>query len=104
MALEKVFPWVTSNHFAIRLTAQHVLCRIYHSSPLNVKESQFLKAMVSFIETNEEVQKKLEKCREYYFFSKFDPVEDLNLEFLFRGVFTVLDLEPEEKISCVSKL
>jgi tRNA(Leu) C34 or U34 (ribose-2'-O)-methylase TrmL len=88
-AVEKITPWVSTNHFTIRLTAQYVL---YTFPPTT---SPF----VRFFDTKQDIKKHFVRCQEYYFLSQLDVVQDVNLEFLLQKSMELLHVDVEERIS-----
>ena len=58
--------------------------------------------MINFISTNIECIRHNKKCDDYYYIGGgFDPIKDLNVEFIFSQGMTLLNLAFEEKISSV---
>ncbi|KAJ3289327.1 Tar (HIV-1) RNA binding protein 1, partial [Borealophlyctis nickersoniae] len=104
-----VLPWTTSNHFTIRLFAQYALhkaveyCRHHpHLTPV-LTSHPHITATARFISTNTECARHRAKCDQAYFMGGgFDPVEDVNLEFLYRGALAVAGVAEDERISAMA--
>jgi hypothetical protein len=104
--LSATLPWLTSNHFTIRNMAQYTVYKAWkfldHRHVRLVEKYSFITATIDFINSNPECKKNRKKCDSYYLFNGFDPANDMNIEFLFRGLPTILELPYEEKISCIA--
>ena len=101
-----VVPWTSSTHAQVRAMAQYALLtfreRLKSTSLYAVIEKDLtLSTLINFISKSADCQKNLEKVRSVYFFNGFNLERDMNIEFLFRGIQTVLGVGHEEKISCV---
>ncbi|KAJ3269991.1 Tar (HIV-1) RNA binding protein 1 [Terramyces sp. JEL0728] len=94
-----LYPWLTNNHFNIRVMAQYIISTVYNE----LKDGEeHIKTVVEYINHHNDIQKHLQKCRDYYFTSGFHALKDLNLEFLFNNVIEILELDNEERISCTA--
>ena len=66
-------------------------------------EMSNVSVLMEFIKSNPECIRHRAKCTSYYFVGGgFDPIRDVNIEFLFRGGPCVLQLADDEKICVVS--
>jgi tRNA(Leu) C34 or U34 (ribose-2'-O)-methylase TrmL len=102
----KLGPWISSNHFTIRLFAQWAFSQSYlacsSSSQFStyLQHSQWHSAINRFILNNNECKRFREKIFESsYYFSKFDIVEDFSVDFLFRILPTISGIAENERIS-----
>ncbi|KAJ3252623.1 Tar (HIV-1) RNA binding protein 1 [Boothiomyces macroporosus] len=79
--------------------AQYLISTVY-----NTVESGpgHIKIVVEYMNSHKDIQKHLQKCREYYFTNGFHALNDLNLEFIFNNVIEILELDSEERISCTA--
>ncbi|KAL5034958.1 hypothetical protein BDV3_004449 [Batrachochytrium dendrobatidis] len=106
-AFVSLVPWVASNHFNMRLFAQYGLFKLWNyclEKPYLTcltDEMSNVSVLMEFIKSNPECIRHRAKCTSYYFVGGgFDPIRDVNIEFLFRGGPCVLQLADDEKI-CV---
>ncbi|ORX56066.1 hypothetical protein BCR36DRAFT_176598 [Piromyces finnis] len=102
----KLTPWISSNHFTIRLFAQWAFSQSYLTCSCLPQFSQYLKhsqwhtAINRFILNNNECKRFREKIFESsYYFSKFDINEDFSVDFLFRILPTISGIAENERIS-----
>ncbi|KAJ3326105.1 Tar (HIV-1) RNA binding protein 1, partial [Blyttiomyces sp. JEL0837] len=105
---DTLLPWMTSNHFTIRLFAQYVFYRAWcdcqkpgESAELKVaSESKVVIALANFLQQNSDCIKHRQKADKLYFLGGgFHPLEDVTIEFVFRGGLTVANITAEERIS-----
>nr|KAJ3418092.1 Tar (HIV-1) RNA binding protein 1 [Polyrhizophydium stewartii] len=105
-----VLPWSSSNHFNMRMFAHYGLfifwnyCGQHRRDHLASvrQELEHIQPLMDFIATNPECARHRKKCEVYYFGGGgFHPLRDVNVEFLFRGGLTVMQLADDEKISAV---
>ncbi|KAJ3117793.1 Tar (HIV-1) RNA binding protein 1 [Phlyctochytrium bullatum] len=108
LAFEKLMPWITTNHFSIRLYAQYAVFMCWKAcnsdnSPQELKQIASTSAIAvaaKFIEQNPECRKQRQKAdNTYYLTENFDPVGDATITFIFQGAMMVLDVTEEERIS-----
>ncbi|KAI8852773.1 hypothetical protein BC829DRAFT_383772 [Chytridium lagenaria] len=84
LAFTRLMPWITTNHFSIRLYAQF--------APIAIP--------AMFLESNPDCIKHRQKADKVYFLSDaFDPVLDVSIGFIFQGAMIVADVTEEERIS-----
>eukprot|EP00842_Homolaphlyctis_polyrhiza_P000537 jgi/Hompol1/1484/HPOL_001308-RA len=105
-AILSFVPWTTSNHFNIRLFAQYGLHNFWNMCHQNkhlasvAQKLEYFDGLMTFIATNPECIRHRKKCDLYYFMGGgLHPTRDVNVEFLFRGAPTILQLADDEKIS-----
>ncbi|KAI9331608.1 hypothetical protein BDR26DRAFT_665655 [Obelidium mucronatum] len=109
----KIIPWLTSNHFTIRLYAQYVAytawqqCNQPHLKHLWSLHAA-LESMVDFIHKNGDCVKHRQQAENLYFVrgggGGFHPLLDLSVDFLFRGGLGLANVTEEERISAVEFL
>lgn len=98
---DSVLPWVSSNHFNIRLLAQYSLRKawiyITELPELSVYFSSYrhIQLIVNFIETNSECKGNMKKCDETYMYGSFNPLRDLSIDFLFHQLPVILKFPHE---------
>ncbi|KAJ3041776.1 Tar (HIV-1) RNA binding protein 1 [Rhizophlyctis rosea] len=107
--LNCLMPWTSSNHFTIRLFAQFGLYSAWaycskqsHLSHL-LQQLPQISSAAQFISDNVECARHREKCQKAYFLGGgFDPLADVNLEFLLRGCLAVSGVAEDERISVMA--
>ncbi|ORY39279.1 hypothetical protein BCR33DRAFT_720118 [Rhizoclosmatium globosum] len=101
----KITPWLTSNHFTIRLYAQYVLFTLWNhcEAPYlqTVKTTHsYLSSLVNFIQSNHDCIKHRQQVAKAFFVGGgFDPTLDLSVDFVFRWGWRALGVTEEERIS-----
>ncbi|KAJ3381236.1 Tar (HIV-1) RNA binding protein 1 [Entophlyctis sp. JEL0112] len=103
----KLLPWMTANHFVVRLYVQHVVDESwkYCERSENLREitEQFessIGAMLQFVRTNADCKKHRQQIDGLYFLGgRFDPIQDLSVDFIFRGGLLLAGVTEEERIS-----
>ncbi|RKO87183.1 hypothetical protein BDK51DRAFT_28776, partial [Blyttiomyces helicus] len=107
-AFVSILPWITSNHFTIRLIAQscvHKFWNMAKDQPHLASLPASLPALAlpaEFLAANADCVRHREKVSTAYFLGGgFHPLEDVTLEFIFRGALTVSmgSSMPDERIS-----
>ncbi|KAJ2995331.1 Tar (HIV-1) RNA binding protein 1 [Globomyces sp. JEL0801] len=107
-ALTRLLPWISSNHFNIRVVAQLTVIEFWkhlieNDYKLLLEQFAHVGPIVDFMKNRQDVAKQIAKCNDFYFIGgDFHPLDDLNLEFLFRGSLTFLGCADDEKISCTA--
>ncbi|KAJ3044964.1 Tar (HIV-1) RNA binding protein 1, partial [Rhizophlyctis rosea] len=107
--LGSLVPWTSSNHFTIRLFAQYALWSGWKRCLENAELTPILEtvpqitAAARFIAENVECARHREKCEKAYFLGGgFDPMDDVNLEFLLRGCLAVSGVSEDERVSAMA--
>lgn len=59
-------------------------------------------SLISFVEQYADSIKFTEKIQSQFYLTKFDPIQDYNIEFIFRQMMTIFGVIDNEKISSVS--
>ncbi|KAJ3030730.1 UNVERIFIED_CONTAM: Tar (HIV-1) RNA binding protein 1 [Siphonaria sp. JEL0065] len=104
---QRIMPWLTSNHFTIRLYAQYVAyttwghcSRFPHLVDIQLQHPA-LKSMVEFIRVNGDCIKHRQQAEKTFFVgeSGFHPLLDLSVDFIFRGGLSAAGVTEEERIS-----
>ncbi|KAI8988894.1 hypothetical protein BDB01DRAFT_719270 [Pilobolus umbonatus] len=85
----RLMPWLITNHFTVRLFAYCAWQRNWKSCiergyGKQVEQNKYLKAMGHFMDTYVDCVKFIDKIKAQFYMSKFDPIEDFNVEFIFR--------------------
>ncbi|ORZ16603.1 hypothetical protein BCR42DRAFT_415426 [Absidia repens] len=108
---KKIFPllapWMIPNHFNIRMYA---LCswernwNAYMKSglDLNLENNPYALMMSSFMKRHGDCKKVTEKIKSQYFLTTFDPIEDYNIEYIFRENLHVFGVAENERIGSKS--
>ncbi|CAO3587682.1 unnamed protein product [Absidia cylindrospora] len=108
---KKIFPllttWLIPNHFNIRMYA---LCswernwNAYMKSglDLDLENNPYALMMSSFMKRNADCKKVAEKIKSQYFLTTFDPIEDYNIEYIFRENLHVFGVTENERIGSKS--
>ncbi|KAJ3191442.1 Tar (HIV-1) RNA binding protein 1, partial [Irineochytrium annulatum] len=103
-----LMPWLTTNHFSLRLythLAIHISWRHCLSSPTlrAIAESSPIAIPAAHMVANPESVKARRRVEGHYFLGGeedgFDPIRDVNVEFIFRGGLVVTGVTEEERIS-----
>ncbi|KAJ3209544.1 Tar (HIV-1) RNA binding protein 1 [Dinochytrium kinnereticum] len=107
-AFDCLMPWITTNHFSIRLYAQYAVHQCWKmcnspTSPSYLREiaaASPIALAADFLEQNPDCVKHRQKADKMYFLSEaFDPVRDVTIDFIFHGAMIVADVTEEERIS-----
>jgi dimeric dUTPase (all-alpha-NTP-PPase superfamily) len=69
-----------------------------------ILNNKLLTSISTFTDTYVDCVKFYEKVKLQYYMSKFDPIKDFNIEFIFRQLPTVFQVIDNEKIGSVSLL
>ncbi|KAI9281150.1 hypothetical protein BY458DRAFT_430265 [Sporodiniella umbellata] len=85
----RLLPWLITNHFTIRLFGYCAWNRNWKQCNESVHNSllennKYLDAMGKFMEVYVDCIKFFDKIKAQFFMSRFDPVQDFNIEFIFR--------------------
>jgi hypothetical protein len=108
-----VNPWMTSNHFTIRVYAQYAIYKgwtecIDENAPQELKhitETSAIKGAATFVLTNLDCTKHRQKADTiYYVAGGFDPIEDISIGFIFKHGLLCANVTAEERISSVRSL
>ncbi|KAJ3065543.1 Tar (HIV-1) RNA binding protein 1 [Podochytrium sp. JEL0797] len=97
----KITPWLTSNHFTIRLFAQYTAINLFETRPPSVHPSVTVKSLIHFIQTNADCAKHRAHLDTLFFISAkgFEPIADVSMEFVFHVGLAAAGVTPEERIS-----
>ncbi|CEP13385.1 hypothetical protein [Parasitella parasitica] len=99
----RLTPWLITNHFTIRLFSYCSWRRNYKSCIARgfgqqLEDNKYLKSIGNFMETYADCIKFFDKIQAQFYMSKFDPVQDFNVEFIFRQMMTEFQVIDNEKI------
>lgn len=99
----RLIPWLTTNHFTVRLFAFCSWRRNYNSCIARglgqqLEDNAYVKSLNSFMETYTDCIKFFDKIQNQFYMSKFDPIQDYNVEFIFRQMMTEFQVIDNEKI------
>ncbi|CAO3617655.1 unnamed protein product [Cunninghamella echinulata] len=104
---EKIFPlltpWLIPNHFNIRLYAYCAWDRNWNACKrrgfnTKLEENPYLQAINNYMIQSPDCKKMFDKIRTHYYMTTFDPVDDYNLEFIFRENLHIFDVAEDERI------
>ncbi|KAJ3237857.1 Tar (HIV-1) RNA binding protein 1 [Chytriomyces hyalinus] len=101
----KITPWLTSNHFTIRIYAQYLVHEVWttckDSKSIYASEQRSHIFMMKFIETSHDCVKHRAQARKLYFVGSegFHPLQDVSLEFIFHAGLALAGVTEEERIS-----
>lgn len=104
----RLLPWLITNHFTIRLFSycawQHnwKYCNERGYGAL-LENNKYLDCIGNFMKTYIDCIKFFEKIKSQFYMSRFDPVQDFNIEFIFRQMMTEFQVIDNEKIGSVKK-
>ncbi|KAG1589375.1 hypothetical protein G6F48_004655 [Rhizopus delemar] len=99
----RLLPWLITNHFTIRLFSycawQHnwKYCTERGYGAL-LENNKYLDCIGNFMKTYIDCIKFFEKIKSQFYMSRFDPVQDFNIEFIFRQMMTEFQVIDNEKI------
>lgn len=104
----RLLPWLITNHFTIRLFSycawqhnwKHCTERGYGAL---LENNKYLDCIGNFMKTYIDCIKFFEKIKSQFYMSRFDPVQDFNIEFIFRQMMTEFQVIDNEKIGSVKK-
>ncbi|EPB84910.1 hypothetical protein HMPREF1544_08345 [Mucor circinelloides 1006PhL] len=99
----RLIPWLITNHFTVRLFAFCSWRRNYNSCIARgygqqLEDNKYLKSLGTFMETYTDCIKFFDKIQNQFYMSKFDPIQDYNVEFIFRQMMTEFQVIDNEKI------
>ncbi|ORE16390.1 hypothetical protein BCV71DRAFT_265697 [Rhizopus microsporus] len=99
----RLLPWLITNHFTIRLFAycgwQHnwkACTKRGHGAML--ENNRYLDSIGNFMETYVDCIKFFDKIQAQFYMARFDPIQDFNVEFIFRQMMTEFQVIDNEKI------
>ncbi|KAI7902965.1 uncharacterized protein BX663DRAFT_551827 [Cokeromyces recurvatus] len=100
----RLVPWLITNHFVIRLFAfcawrrnwQAYIKRGYYNK--DEQHDPYIASILKFMETYSDCKKFFDKIDAHFYMSRFDPLQDFNIEFIFRQMMTEFDMIHNEKI------
>lgn len=102
----RLLPWLITNHFTIRLFAycgwQHnwkACTKRGHGAML--ENNKYLDSIGNFMETYVDCIKFFDKIQAQFYMARFDPIQDFNVEFIFRQMMTEFQVIDNEKIGSV---
>ncbi|KAI9323060.1 hypothetical protein BX666DRAFT_2016546 [Dichotomocladium elegans] len=105
---DEIFPriiqWLTSNNFTVRLYAYCAwfrnlkACRDRGLNP-GFDKNQYMVSLIRFMENYSETSKFKDKFESQFYMTEFDPIEDFNIEFIFRQLMSVFGVIDNEKIA-----
>lgn len=103
----RLVPWLTTNHFTVRLFSYCAWQRNWKSSMergcgKELEENKYLQAISNFMNNHVDCVKFLDKIEKHFYMSKFDPIQDFNIEFIFRQMMTEFQVIDNERIGSVS--
>ncbi|ORE02050.1 hypothetical protein BCV72DRAFT_252709 [Rhizopus microsporus var. microsporus] len=89
----RLLPWLITNHFTIRLFAY---CGWQHNWKACIKRghgamlenNRYLDSIGNFMETYVDCIKFFDKIQAQFYMARFDPIQDFNVEFIFRQMMT----------------
>ncbi|CEJ01490.1 hypothetical protein RMCBS344292_15515 [Rhizopus microsporus] len=99
----RLLPWLITNHFTIRLFAY---CGWQHNWKACIKRghgamlenNRYLDSIGNFMETYVDCIKFFDKIQAQFYMARFDPIQDFNVEFIFRQMMTEFQVIDNEKI------
>lgn len=99
----RLIPWLITNHFTVRLFAYCSWRRNYKSCIARgygqqLEDNKYLKTLGTFMETYTDCIKFFDKIQAQFYMSKFDPIQDFNVEFIFRQMMSEFQVIENEKI------
>ncbi|KAI9494149.1 hypothetical protein BDB00DRAFT_928434 [Zychaea mexicana] len=100
----RIMPWLTSNNFTVRLYAYSAwfrnlnACRARGLNP-DLEKNRYMASLVTFMEQYVDTINFAEKIKSNFYMTEFNPLEDYNLEFIFRQMMSVFDVLENEKIA-----
>jgi tRNA guanosine-2'-O-methyltransferase len=102
----RLIPWLITNHFTIRLFSYCAWQRnwkgcIQRGYGQKLEENKYLKSIGTFMETYIDCIKFFDKIKSQFYMSKFDPIQDFNIEFIFRQMMSGFQVIDNEKIGSV---
>lgn len=102
-----LIPWLITNHFTIRLFSYCAWQRnwkscIEHGYGKQLEENRYLQSIGRFMETYVDCIKFYDKIQTQFYMTKFDPIQDYNVEFIFRQMMTEFGVIENERIGSVS--
>lgn len=100
----RLVPWLTTNHFTVRLYSYCAWLRNIESCQrrnLNAAllEDKYISTLLTFMKKYADSQKLYDKIKDNFYLMRFDPLQDFNIEFIFRELMTLFDVIDNEKIS-----
>lgn len=103
----RLIPWLITNHFTIRLFSYCAWQRNWKSCiergfGKKLEENKYLQSIGHFMQTYVDCIKFFDKIQAQFYMSKFDPIKDFNVEFIFRQMMTDFQVIDNEKIGSVS--
>ncbi|KAI7894857.1 uncharacterized protein EV154DRAFT_599678 [Mucor mucedo] len=98
-----LIPWLITNHFTIRLFSYCAWQRnwkscIQHGYGKQLEENRYLQSIGRFMETYVDCIKFYDKIQTQFYMTKFDPIQDFNIEFIFRQMMTEFGVIENERI------
>ncbi|RUS24460.1 hypothetical protein BC938DRAFT_473545, partial [Jimgerdemannia flammicorona] len=97
-----VIPWMTSNHFTIRLFAQWAILRNWKSCENRIEDvskNAYLRIIYNFVQQNSDCIRFREKMESAYYMNGFSPLQDYNIEFIFREMLALNGVTENERIA-----
>ncbi|CAO3620518.1 unnamed protein product [Mucor fragilis] len=99
----RLVPWLITNHFTVRLFSFCSWRRNYNSCIARgfgqqLEDNKYVKSLNTFMETYTDCIKFFDKIQNLFYMSKFDPIQDYNVEFIFRQMMTEFQVIDNEKI------
>ncbi|GAA5797284.1 hypothetical protein HPULCUR_002665 [Helicostylum pulchrum] len=99
----RLIAWLITNHFTIRLFSYCAWQRNWKSCisrgyGKKLEENKYLQSIGRFMDTYVDCIKFFDKIQSQFYMSKFDPIQDFNIEFIFRQMMTEFQVIENERI------
>lgn len=99
----RLMPWLTTNHFTVRLFSYCAWRRNWKSCidrgcGKELEGNKYLQSINHFMNNHVDCVKFLDKISNIFYMSKFDPMQDFNVEFIFRQMMTEFQVIDNERI------
>ncbi|KAI8390273.1 hypothetical protein BD560DRAFT_362076 [Blakeslea trispora] len=93
---KQLMPWLITNHFTIRLFSYCAWQRNYKACLRRgfgegIEDDKYIQSMNAFMDSYVDCIKYWDKLQQLFYMTKFDPVADYNVEFIFRQMLAEFD-------------
>ncbi|KAI8359079.1 hypothetical protein EDC96DRAFT_545587 [Choanephora cucurbitarum] len=104
---KQLMPWLITNHFTIRLFSFCAWQRNYKAClrrgfGKGIEDDKYIQSMNAFMDSYVDCIKYWDKLQQQFYMTKFDPVADYNIEFIFRQMLAEFDVIENERIGSKS--
>lgn len=104
-----LLPWLITNHFTIRLFSYCAWHRNWKSCQergfgKEFENNKYIQSIRTFMETYVDCIKFFDKIQTSFYMTHFDPIQDFNIEFIFRQMMSEFQVIDNEKIGSKSFL